>query len=422
MKRRAWIFSVVVVGAVMLLVPFIEAQAPKEVVIGVIIPLTGPAPGTGQDCKLGAEFGADLINGGVKPAADSKLLGAGWTGIPSLGGAKLKLVFADSQASPEVGRAEAERLITTVKPSATMGAWHSGVTVAIAPVIERYRIPHTTISTATELTQRGFQYLFRVGVNAHQGGEVLFQYLDWVAKDGKKWNKLGQLHEDTAAGVNFANAIEQMAKARGIPVAMRVPYSREQANMDSEILKLKSAGIDVLVQTSYTSDGIIIRKTMRKLDYAPALIFSQGGFDDDPKFYEAVGDDANFGSKRQLWSPVLSSTKPVLKGVNDEFKRRNGRDINDNSVRYITMIQVLADAINRARSAEPAAIQKALLGTDLKAEQVLLVHGVKFDDKHDNILARAMVAQILDRQPKIVFPPEAAVAKPVWPMPAWDKR
>src|SRR2546425_8482347 len=98
-------------------------------------------------------------------------------------------------------------------PSATMGAWHSGVTVAIAPVIERYRIPHTTISTATELTQRGFQYLFRVGVNAHQGGEVLFQYLDWIGQQGKKWNKLGQLHEDTAAGVNFANAVEEMAKA-----------------------------------------------------------------------------------------------------------------------------------------------------------------------------------------------------------------
>src|SRR2546422_1790246 len=396
---------------------------PKDVVLGVIIPLTGPAPGTGQDCKLGAEFATDMINGALKVADGSGLLGAGWNGIPSLGGAKLKLVFADSQGSPEVGRAEAERLITTVKPSATMGAWHSGVTVAIAPVIERYRIPHMTISTATELTQRGFQYLFRVGVNAHQGGEVLFQYLDWISKEhGKKWGKLGQLHEDTAAGVNFANAIEEMAKARSIPVALRVPYSREQANMDSEILKLKSAGIDVLVQTSYTSDGIIIRKTMRKLDYAPALIFRRGGFAVDPKCCEAVGGDATYGSKRQRWSPVLSSPKPILKTVNDEFRRRHGRDINDNSVRYITLIQVVADALNRAKSADSQAIQKALVLTDLKAEQVLLVHGVKFDAKHDNVLAKAMVAQIQERQPKIVFPPEAATAKPVWRMPAWSTR
>lgn len=421
MRGRA-VFQGFALAAVAMLLAGPAGAQPKEVVIGVIVPLTGPAPGTGQDCKVGAEFGADLINGGVKGIEGSTLLGAGWNGIPALGGAKIKLVIADSQASPEVGRAEAERLITTVKPSATMGAWHSGVTVAIAPVIERYRIPHTTISTATELTQRGFQYLFRVGVNAYQGGEILFQYLDWMARQGIKGTKLGQLHEDTAAGVNFANAIDEMAKARSIPIHMRVPYSREQANMDSEILKLKSAGIDMLVQTSYTSDGIIIRKTMRKLNYAPALIFSQGGFDDDPKYYEAVGDDANFGSKRQLWSPALSGSKPILKAVNDEFKRRNGRDINDNSVRYITMVQTLADAINRAKSADSQAIQKALLTTDLKYEQTLLVHGVKFDEKHDNILAKAMVAQVLDRQLKIVYPPEAAVAKPVWPMPAWDKR
>jgi len=58
----------------------------------------------------------------------------------------------------------------------------------------------------------------------------------------------------------------------------------------------------------------------------------------------------------------------------------------------------------------------------LKGEQVLLVHGVKFDAKHDNVLAKAMVAQIQERHPKIVFPPEAAMVKPVWPMPAWNTR
>src|SRR5438034_7115800 len=145
MRGRVLGLVLAIIGVVALGVFALDAQTPKEVVVGVIIPLTGSAPGTGQDCKVGAEFAADMINGGVKAAAGSALLGAGWNGIPSLGGAKVKLVFADSQASPEVGRAEAERLITTMKPSATMGAWHSGVTVAIAPVIERYRIPHTTV-------------------------------------------------------------------------------------------------------------------------------------------------------------------------------------------------------------------------------------------------------------------------------------
>jgi len=55
------------------------------------------------------------------------------------------------------------------------------------------------------------------------------------------------------------------------------------------------------------------------------------------------------------------------------------------------MIQVLAGAFNRGKSTESQAVQTALVATDLKAEQVLLVHGVKFDAKHDNVLAKAMV-------------------------------
>ncbi len=35
------------------------------------------------------------------------------------------------------------------------------------------------------------------------------------------------------------------------------------------------------------------------------------------------------------------------------------------------------------------------------------MHGVKFDVKHGNVLAKAMVAQIPERQPKIVFPPRS---------------
>src|SRR5262249_26449141 len=75
-----------IIGVVALGVFAPDAQTAKEVVVGVIIPLTGPAAGTGQDCKVGAEFAADMINGGVKAAAGSALLGAGWNGIPSLGG------------------------------------------------------------------------------------------------------------------------------------------------------------------------------------------------------------------------------------------------------------------------------------------------------------------------------------------------
>ncbi|MGD8846608.1 MAG: ABC transporter substrate-binding protein, partial [Desulfobacteraceae bacterium] len=75
--------------------------ADKVVKIGNIIPLSGPSATVGQQGKQAREMAVEEINA------------AG--GIKSLGGAKLELIFADSESKPEKGVSEAERLINTAK-------------------------------------------------------------------------------------------------------------------------------------------------------------------------------------------------------------------------------------------------------------------------------------------------------------------
>jgi len=82
--------------------------------------------------------------------------------------------------------------------------------------------------------------------------------------------------------------------------------------------------------------------------------------------------------------------------VNDMFKKLSGgRDMADVSARAFTGFLTLVDAINRAGSTEPAAIQKALKETNLPADQLLMPWaGVKFDDKGQNIGVRAILQQL----------------------------
>src|SRR5262249_48933274 len=75
----------------------LRAQAPAFKV-GVVHPVTGPLAEPGQACRLGAQMAADAVNA------------AG--GIKSLGGARLELILGDTQTKPDVGRTEAERVIT----------------------------------------------------------------------------------------------------------------------------------------------------------------------------------------------------------------------------------------------------------------------------------------------------------------------
>ena len=98
----------------------VRAQA-KEVVIGVIYPLSGASAQIGVDAQKAFETAADIVNKNY----DFDLPMAKGEGFSGLGGAKLRLVFADHQADPQKGRAEAERLITQEKVCAIVGSYQS---------------------------------------------------------------------------------------------------------------------------------------------------------------------------------------------------------------------------------------------------------------------------------------------------------
>lgn len=82
------------------------------------------------------------------------------------------------------------------------------------------------------------------------------------------------------------------------------------------------------------------------------------------------------------------------------------------------------DAINRAGSKDPRAIQKALTETDIPGNFLALPwDGVKFDPKtHQNIYSRVMIIQYQNKVQKVVWPWSMAEAEVMWKLPPWDKR
>src|SRR6185369_8723630 len=97
-SRRTFLASTLAGAAAAVAVPAtLRAQA-KTLKVGVIHPVTGPLAEPGQACRLGAQMAADAINASG--------------GIKSLGGMKLELLLGDTQSKPDVGRTEAERVIS----------------------------------------------------------------------------------------------------------------------------------------------------------------------------------------------------------------------------------------------------------------------------------------------------------------------
>jgi branched-chain amino acid transport system substrate-binding protein len=101
-------------------------------------------------------------------------------------------------------------------------------------------------------------------------------------------------------------------------------------------------------------------------------------------------------------------------------KKTGGDDLDDVSARGLEGFLVLADAINRAGSTEPAKIRDALKATNLPADQMVTGYdGVKFDDKGQNTLASTLVTQMRGGKYVAIWPKARATDQVALPYKGW---
>ncbi|MCP4688657.1 MAG: ABC transporter substrate-binding protein, partial [Desulfobacterales bacterium] len=170
MNRRTFLKTSGAVGlgvaASTLGVPAFLKAAPKTIKIGSIQPATGPLAVIGQGQRRGNQMAVDYINstGGIK----------------SLGGAKIELLLGDSESKAEVGRSEADRLI---REGAVMlvGAFQSGVSMAIATLAEQREVPFMMdVAALDAITNKGYQYTFRIFPTVSRFGENAVKYIKQI--------------------------------------------------------------------------------------------------------------------------------------------------------------------------------------------------------------------------------------------------
>lgn len=398
------------------LLPFATARAEtKEVVIGVIYPLSGSSAQIGVDAQKAFQTAAELINNKY----DFDLPLARGEGLPGLGGAKVRLVFADHQADPQKGRAEAERLITQEKVCAIVGTYQSAVAVTVSQVCERYQVPFLSADNSSpSLHRRGLKYYFRPAPHDEMFSQAMFDFFDALKKKGQKIETLALFHEDTIFGTDSSNAQLKLAQERGYKIAADIKYRANSPSLTTEVQQLKAADADVLMPSSYTTDGILLIRTMGELGYKAKNIVAQDAGFSEKALYDAVGDKIPGVISRGSFSIDLAQKRPMVGKINDMYKEKSGKDFNDYSSRQFMGLIVMADAINRAKSTDGEKIRDALAATDMPGEQTIMPWSrVKFDETGQNTFADPVLLQYVGGKFVTIFPTQAAVADAIWPMP-----
>jgi branched-chain amino acid transport system substrate-binding protein len=400
-----------------LAVSILPARAAETVKIGVIYPLTGNAASAGQSARDAVHLGAEIVNT-AHPELKNLPLGAS-AGLPGLGGARIELDEADHQGNPQVGQQQTLRLITEDHVAALLGSFHSSVTLVATAVAERQGVPFLVAdSVAANITTRGFKWTFRTAPYAPDFAKAYAQFLTEVKKSGRKVDKIAVVHENTDYGTSVSASVRDAAKAANIDVAADIAYSANSSDVSAQVQQLKSVSPDAVIFISYTADTILYFRTMKNLDYLPPLIIGDDAGFSDPSFISSVGDLAQGAVNRSAFDIGKPGSNSFI--VNQMFKAKYGRDLDDTSARWMEGFFVLADAINRSGSTDPEKIQSALKATNLTANQLMIgYNGVKFDDTGQNTLASTFLIQLKGKQYFSVWPDDRATNKLELPMKGW---
>lgn len=376
--------------------------ADKTVRIGALYPLSGALASTGAEIKQAIELAVDIINNPHPEMGDIPL--AATSGLPNLGGAKIEVVFDDTQGKPEVGLAEAQRLIDQEHVVALTGAYQSAVTKTASRIAEQRGIPFLNgESSSPDLTERDYKWFYRTTPNDDTFVENMMQFLDGIK--AVPTAKIAVVYENTDFGVNTYKAIEKFAKQYKREIVANIAYGANSASLTAEVQKLAAAKADVAIFASYTSDAMLFVRTMREAKYAPPVLLANDAGFIDSRFITEMGAQVQGVLTRDVWANDVAGAKPVLKVVNDMFKAKYGKDLNGNNARALQGVLVLADAINRAGSTDPEAIRKAIAATSLAANQVVMPwSGVKFDAKGQNTLGAGLILQMKGPGYQTVWP------------------
>ena len=393
------------------------ALAQTTVKIGAVYPLSGNAASAGESAKAALEVALDVINNAHPELGDLTL--AKDAGLPNLKGAKIEFVFADNQGTPAAGQNQALRLITEEKVHALTGAYQSGITLTASAIAEKYGIPFVNgESVAANLTERGFKWFFRTTPIAADIAKTYMAFLKELKDKGQKVDSIAIVNENTEYGTSIAKVLRETAKQFNFNIGLEIPYSANTTDVQSQVLQLKDKRPDVVVFVSYTSDAILYMKTMKALDYKPPVLIGDNSGFSDAAFLKNVGEIAQGAINRSAWD--IGKPGSVTYLINEMYKKKRGVDLDDTAGRAMQGVLVLAEAINRAGSTEPAKIQAALKATDLKPNQLMMGYrGVKFDAKGNNSLADALLIQVQGDHYVAVWPDKAATAPLMLPYKGW---
>ena len=395
-KRRQFLLNTTALAATAAFP--LGARAQTAVKVGVLHPVTGFLAYSGNLSRLGATMAIEDINkaGGIK----------------ALGGAKLQAVLGDAQSQPQAGVAEVEKM-NEAGVSAVVGAYASAICLATTQAAAKYNLPHIVdVGVADQIVERGLKNTFRFGPGyktVTEASIAQLHVLNTVA--GKPARTVMIVHEESLFGTGTANLLSQQLPALGLEVKEVIKHANPTRDFSNIVLRIKAVNPDILIPANYYNEYALLVRTLKQQGVQPKAIYSVlGGAASSYKFVKEFADAANGVLDVNHWFNPKDKRAWALKKRVDAMK--------DQFFTYevymnYTAVQLLADAMERAKSAKREDILAALESS--KWSNHIMPYGPTRFVNGQNTGAAPLMMQVQKNDIKVVLPREYRESEPVFP-------
>ncbi|HVB47813.1 MAG TPA: branched-chain amino acid ABC transporter substrate-binding protein [Burkholderiales bacterium] len=307
------------------------ALAPTlDIKIGHVAPLTGSIAHLGKDNENGARLAIEQAN-----AAHIMIGGKR---------AHFELIAEDDQADPKVGTTVAQKLVDE-KVAGVVGHLNSGTTIPASAIYHQAGIPMITGSaTNPQLTEQGFDNVFRVVGRDDQQGPAIASYL--AATDKPK--VVAVIDDATAYGEGLADQVEKTLKAEGIKVLAREKGTDQTTDWMAVLTRIKGEKPDAVFYGGMDATAGPLIKQGRELGIKAVFAFGDGACTEEMHTLGGAAAEGMLCSQAGI--PAQAASKAFL----DAYKARFHMDPILYAPFTYDATNLLIEAMKEAGSAEPA--------------------------------------------------------------------
>jgi branched-chain amino acid transport system substrate-binding protein len=322
-----------------------------EIRIGNIMPYSGPASGYG-------------VIGQTEAAYFNKINAEG-----GINGRKIKFISYDDGYNPSKTVEQARKLVESDEVLLIFNSLGTVTNLAIQKYMNGKGVPQLFVASGASKWDQPKQFPWTMGWQPNYQSEARI-YAKYIMKE-KPDAKVGVLYQNDDFGKDYLRGLRDGFGEKAAVIVAEESYETSEPSMESHIVKLKTAGVDVFINVGMPKFAAQAIKKMAELNWKPMQIVSNvsasvGGVMKPAGFENVQGilsaAYAKDGADPQ-WDndPGMKKFLAFLQEYDPEADRRDGAVVYGYGAAQtmVKVLQMCGDDLTRANIMKQAASLKS---------------------------------------------------------------